>query len=743
MVAIVDVDYYIDMNAQLCEHFRPTVLYTMIPEKAAAVRHEYSYCFDDTGRVNYYVSGGGEYKHHLWDYGIDTVLCQTYSLRHGLIVAAYAVDRLRVADDHYLVQFTPIARWTGLGAFIARRSLSDSPLRKFQPLAGDYAKVTRLEKGTHTVSIANLNGFKAAEIDITTYAVLQQLQKSMTGGATLATCKTYVEDQMGAAILYGHLHSSIQTPGARVYPASAGVRRYQVGNYQDTEAKASMVAFMKPIIDAGYVPDECLTNDHASVQARVENVRSFKEPNEFVQRAIDEFAALLITEPSSGTPVEPSEVFDRQNRPTQRQTLLEGSMWLKPYRVIRAFMKKEAYQEPKPPRMISTINAKDKLDYSRYTYALADHVKRAPWYAFSRCPQDVAAAVADIASRPGTTHAVMTDLSKCDGRISPAAKALEHAIMLRYFGLEHTERLYQLWEAQFNLTATTRNGRHYFTGTARASGSPETSLCNTILNSFIAYLTWRRTRVCGVYLNPQQAYERLGLYGGDDGFTTNIDPKRYEKCAAEMGQVLTAERVEHGTLGLRFLARIYGPDVWQGDPNSMCDIARQLTKLHLTVRLDPRVTPAQKLLEKARNLLLSDPHTPIIGPLARAVVNAGITPADAKYVDPITPFYTGQYHNVYQDWMDDVVERDLGNYGNTKLLRNTADNFHSITIEDILDLPRLFDTPEPSPAPGLIVDGDLKGPKIPAKAMPKRGDVRKQAARAQGPDRRKFRRKSE
>ena len=49
------------------------------------------------------------------------------------------------------------------------------------------------------------------------------------------------------------------------------------------------------------------------------------------------------------------------------------------------------------------------------------------------------------------------------------------------------------------------------------------------------------TRVNGAYLNAKQAWEKLGIYGGDDGFTPDQDRRAAEKAARIMGQVMTVE----------------------------------------------------------------------------------------------------------------------------------------------------------------------------------------------------------
>ena len=52
----------------------------------------------------------------------------------------------------------------------------------------------------------------------------------------------------------------------------------------------------------------------------------------------------------------------------------------------------------------------------------------------------------------------------------------------------------------------------------------------------------------------------------------------------------------------------------------MCDIKRQLSKFHTTVRLPDNIPPEAKLVEKSRAYLATDRNTPIIGPLCKHVI---------------------------------------------------------------------------------------------------------------------------
>lgn len=97
-MCLVDVDYYIDMPKQLARCFKPHLVYTMVPDSAAAVRGEYSYTFDAYNRLTTRFSGGGDYCHWLWDYGKDFITVTDWSFPH-YTSCTYHVDRRLVAQD--------------------------------------------------------------------------------------------------------------------------------------------------------------------------------------------------------------------------------------------------------------------------------------------------------------------------------------------------------------------------------------------------------------------------------------------------------------------------------------------------------------------------------------------------------------------------------------------------------------------------------------------------------------------
>ena len=144
---------------------------------------------------------------------------------------------------------------------------------------------------------------------------------------------------------------------------------------------------MPSLITPGYVPNNCQSNDQRAVHARIEAIQTNQPVTPNTLKYIDEFVRLLTAGMRHRlTPVDVDAVWDKQSRPSQRQLLTKALTWSQPNRVNKAFMKKEAYGEIKDPRVISTINPQDKLNYSRFMYAVTDWLKDHTWYAFGLTP---------------------------------------------------------------------------------------------------------------------------------------------------------------------------------------------------------------------------------------------------------------------------------------------------------------------------------------------------------------------
>jgi len=624
ILAMVDVDQYLDMHDLLLEHDGNVLLYTFQPKRAAAVRADYSYCFDRAGRVQYDVTGGARYEHHVWDWGCDNLLVKTGWL-FGARANAYLVDRKMVDEDHEVVCLTSLGRWEGIPAMVvgwlhARR------LVRLAPVVGQFVRIA-LRGGGAYVSTAFVGELLEASVPAAVDAALASTARISGIKLTVAQVQSKTGLGVNESTLLTEYHRSICVAGASVvYAPQDAVRHYQFGRAEDIDhdAKIPMRAFMQPIMLDSFVPVRSVSNDRRGVESRVTSVAMNVTLTPLLAKFIDEFARLVVPDAllHLGVPADLEEVWDKQARPSQRRILEEADHAL-PFRQISSFMKAESYSEVKDPRLISTINGCDKRDYSRFCYAFAAHMKMFEWYAFGKTPFEIAFRVAAICEL-AVCGVSLTDLSRCDGRISEVLRDLERIVMMRFFGEQWADVLIELMRSQYQMRATTSMGVKYRTGWARVSGSPETSIFNSLANAFIAYMCHRMTYVNGAYRGVEEAWQRLGVYGGDDGLTADVNSRVYENSAKSVGQKLTCDVVPRGALGVKFLAREYSHLVWFGEPSNCADVRRQVVKFHMSTIPPGNVTPIEKLVEKLRALALTDRNTPILGDFVARAMQLGV-----------------------------------------------------------------------------------------------------------------------
>jgi len=685
LVAMVDVDQYIDMPSFLCENVHPTILYTVQPDQVSKVTQNYSYTFDSTNQLNYNVTGGAIYKHHVWNYSTDHLIAVQTQFGITTKVASYLVDRRSTSPDHELIMLTPIGSWTGLSAIYYVKWLAGKRLTRLSVVTENgFTRLMTSSLGGVRISTGRPCNYASATVDAVVDDTIAGIARSSDYVLTLPQVMSYTDGNRIVAVPLLEYHRSKTNHKADVVcPVPVSTRRYQFNpKIYDPKAKPTMVGFMSPLVNGAFAPDRTPGNEEQCMEGRVNSVKPGILPlTPFLAHAMDEFCKCLIPDSERQTlsPTDDDEVLNRQAKPTQRR-LFAAMHGMLPKRIINMFMKAEPYANVKDPRAISVTNTVDKRQYSRYMYAFEKILKAQSWYAFSRTPQEIAQRVVEVLMYADT--ASNTDFNRFDGHGSNLMRDLEKQLLLRAFRVEHHQELLDLHKAQYGLKAYAtfddpNSGRplSYQTDYTRASGSPETSLFNTLVNAFTAFLALRMTKVDGVHLTPEEAFERLGIYGGDDGLTADVDPKTYTKAATMLGQVLTIEPVKRGEPGIKFLARIYSPDVWFGDANTMCDVKRQVVKFHVTVRMNSNVTPRMKLLEKIRSFSLSDYETPIIGDLCQAVSRIYSQPIlENKYTAPIQTWLSrydlkNQYENKRADWMIAHTEQVLPEFEYKRFLQ--------------------------------------------------------------------------
>jgi hypothetical protein len=249
---------------------------------------------------------------------------------------------------------------------------------------------------------------------------------------------SFVEgDRAQAAVLVEfHRRGAGKKPDV-VFPIAKSIHRYQFEpESYDPSAKASMVAFMSPIIHECYAPDLTAANERRCIAGRVTEVKAGKmEISPFLGQTMLSFVEQFLP-PSRFQVLDPTdddELYARQNRPAQRRILQESSVMIasEQSRIVKMFQKKEPYAEPKDPRPISTITGVDKGNYSKFIYPLSDYIKTQHWYAFGLNPIQIALRVAQVVA--SAQMAVNTDLSRFDGRVSAILRELEKLVLVCAF----------------------------------------------------------------------------------------------------------------------------------------------------------------------------------------------------------------------------------------------------------------------------------------------------------------------
>jgi len=727
LIGLVDVDYYMDMPRFLAQNTHPVIIYTIQPSNPAGQMPNTIFWFEDN-LIRTSVAGGSQFKHPIWDYGHDNIRC-TYQIRpgmDGLISTSYLVERRNVSVHRQIILLTPIGQWTGFQAALSE-NLSAHELIPLQPLAGKF-NVIRSQRGDEgVVSISQEGGQASATIPLMVHETLVAAAQSCNfklQGATIQSYLTSPSAKHDAQLLRPYFNSYVPSR-TFVYYVDHPIAHYEFysgTNHQDS-LKVSLHAFMNPLLgQLPCAPVRSKNNDERCVKARVTDIQH-KKPlrvDAFLVHVIREFVELLVPEPWQCVPYGVEEVYLKQNRPTQRQQLdeaqLEGPVV---DRRVNCFQKAEAYGKLTDPRNISTIASIDKLEYSQFCYAFAQHMKSVPWYAFGKTPKEWSQKVADAMGH--SRGACMGDFSRMDGHVSNIGRTLTRAFSMRCTNPVYHEKLSDLLNTQQFRKARTAFGVKFNTLWTRLSGSPETSLFNTIENAFICFLALRMTRHSdGHYFTPAEAWDYLCekcLFGGDDSLMGDMTEAMYTRAAQKVGHVATAAVLQRGEPGVNFLARYFGPNVWQGDPTNMCDIERQARKFHTCTQPMPDYEARMaKMTEKCLSLAMTDLSTPFLGQIARAWLHR----RKVKIPDSILPCRdaswwavsfdaTDQFPNDYADWMLEYVHTALPELS-METFNEWIQSFETeeISCEDFLNGPTFSPHHPNAPAKAdVVVNGDI------------------------------------
>jgi len=619
----INVDYYLDYTEYLYLA-RPFMLYTFTPQVPAGRHLESHWSTGEDNKVHMYVAGGAEYHHELWDYGIDR-----FTVEYPGVSIDYCVETHPVDDHWSLVLLMPTKAYRNVQVETRLIGLKRRQMvRKIKTIDQQERMACVFERnvdGAFVIAAPGSYESLVMQPDMVQVVRSRALlgKMDMPNLITLLGSNCGPDPRKAAAIILAAF--PVEGGGYPRVDPPRPFSAYSYGRLGFTDLvpreRDTAKILSPPVLPGAYVPLRSRGNDWWYLKERLLDVNQGIEqfPPKFTQYFQD-FIRRVFPVPGMLNPWEIDQVIEHQDRPAQKRVNLEAKLrldgWLAGGMVdlrrgnveVKVFQKAETYPTPdKPPRGISTVPDEFKLLWSCYTLALAEHFKTLPFYAFGMHPNKLAYRVSQLAGL--STHVMETDFSKFDGSIGRAWRdELELPLFLRAFPPAHHPLIIDMYNRVIACTGRTMTGIRYELKASRASGSPDTSIGNTSINSAFGYVCHREEG-----MPDDVAYARLGVMGGDDGYQpvyVDVDTKKrvVEDVCKRTGLVAKVV-VKRSTEPCEMLARIYPSPV--ATPFNLANLPRQLCKLHLSATSQP-LDRWVFLYNKARGYQVMDPSTPIL-----------------------------------------------------------------------------------------------------------------------------------
>jgi hypothetical protein len=617
LVKLLDVEYYLSEDRLINTY--PVLSYAFRPTRVAGTNSEYSYRFVCKDTVHMVVNGNRDgYTHKLWNLTVDHASrFEWFPMSYYMSMIEYAP----IAGDRVVSLIVPSFQLYGLPALVAYLSIGTAPLKRVQiDDHGDVLSSTFMHANRQYHSL----GYRDQELysdcvvpsDIFTSALKTYTEKNDLSSFQRLVLSSLAPDE---------LNPGLPTMAAVLIRLCCGTSWFSkpeflslctphyVPIFSDLpfeNGKSMGYIWCKPFFDATWLPCKGFASDIACSFNRVE--RPKKKTVKFtadIERYMVEFVELLVPELLNQIPDTTEEVNENQNRPTQRnlyERARDSLFYVATH--IKSFQKGEAYPSVNDPRNITTLDTTSKITYSAFIYVYAREVlKKTTWYAFGLSPRDLANCVHEFLFQ--LPHCILTDFSRFDGTINIIFRRLELMILKRVFAPAYHQLLEILHSGNTELKGVTSFGVRYDSGQTRLSGSPDTAAMNSTDNAFAAYVALRLEG-----FSKEEAWQRLGRYGGDDGISRGMKECWVRACQM-LGLEVKIEIVKNGG-SVPFLGRIYTNGFHS--PASMIDFKRMIAKLHVTFAQERDIKVIAN--RKALSLKWSDSKTPFIGAWARAVL---------------------------------------------------------------------------------------------------------------------------
>nr|WKV33697.1 MAG: RNA-dependent RNA polymerase [Riboviria sp.] len=618
VLKMIDTDYYVDMDAWLW-HGRPILLYTFAPTKAGGPITDGNFTIKDN-MVDCRYNGGGHWRHELWDYSEDHI-----TVRGTFYTLMVKIDQFLVAgdDQRKIVLLTPTTwSWNAVTDSLckhkplARRQLSHGDTNVIKYLGGD-------NKNDAYVSLSAACMSSAIDLpqDIISSLAIRYIHASKPSiGDIERILKTEVlklphrSATLAAPLLFEAFEKgfSISKTDCKVVTTTNVPQpfHYQFIKpivWEDASASGQVLG-PAIITNNGFLPVRGYNADQATIQWRVERPKKDKDgkPKEmpsYLNMYINEFVTAFPADNLS--PVSIDQVQAAMTRPQQRTRFEKAKHFMaEKLGKIGAFMKLEAQTGFKVPRNISQCSTDHTLRFSCYTHALKDYFKDYDFWLPGRTPQEITDILMKFATDAEIIHE--TDFESFDGNITAKLCRVVLAIFLRIFDEKYHKDIKDLFEQEIKALGRTKYGVEYGIDGTRISGSPITTIGNTLIAWLVIYTAARKAGI----IKEKAIKDVPGIGFGDDGLSKKISKADYETIAREFGLPVTC--VSHHRLAddrsIGLLGRVF-VDPWT-TRTSMQDPIRSLGRMHLSVVKNVPVEIVKR--NKAKGFEHSDTLTPIL-----------------------------------------------------------------------------------------------------------------------------------
>nr|WPV63048.1 MAG: RNA-dependent RNA polymerase [Wufeng shrew nodavirus 4] len=700
-----DVDYYADMPRWM-NLWKPICMYTLVPETLNHNNSEYCYHFEGNELV-YNVSGGGGYRHLLWDYKGDTLTA--IDLDGNLLVFDIEQRAIKGDEQHRLVWLLPKAKVTDplwIAVYfdwhinlLSRKNVKMGPLLALWEPISDNLSIG-VDGSNYSVT---LNGklFEAIRTRLQfkdSAPFVSDVERMLKE----AKHEGYARDAPILFKCFG-LPSDIKPNVIKTgcFPVTYQAIPKRGGLSTEDAGMPGQVITTPLVSQPALFASKGVNADIACIEGRLDRVKNDKRFPPKYRKFADEFVHRLVPEHLVGTgvPMSVGEVRVSQDKKAQRGRFdqVAPMMSTNVENKIKAFIKTETYASAKPPRNISTMSPEITIQSSAFSLVIANVFKQHPWYCPGKPPRKIIERLDEVMNMDKNEDLEEGDYTCLDGTQSPDySNLLLLPTYMRYFAPEHRGEFRRLYKQIYKNSATTSTGVAYKPRMTVRSGSSITTQAGTIDNAFNVYCALRN-----MGYTPEEAWDRIGAIFGDDSLNANHRGEFrefVEQVVNDLGMIYKSNLRPRGEPVL-FLGRYFVDPTTSSD--SFADPMRTIAKLHATA--NKMVSPEQGAANKAHGYITTDLNTPIIGTWASRVID--ITKLKFKNG-------TGEeQYKCSNAW----PQRDRG------AIANAMAAVIGITVEELLEkdravkavtgldqFPILFDT-EYKHSQCAVVDGDLVG----------------------------------